>query len=184
MRTSMIVLGDSGRVRLDDRGRSRAYFCLRKPVGAGQELIVELKALARTLGGWNVRVCLHESPEATFHDMIILEHRGRYYRPHKHTAKGETYHMIEGEMAAFAFADDGAVTDACRLSPQGNFVYRVGADMYHAVMPLTDVVIYHESKPGPFTGDTDSIYPPWAPAHGNQDDAGTYTEELLRLLRG
>lgn len=184
MSGSTIVLGDPGAVRVDDRGRSRAYFVLRKPAKVDRTLIAELKEIAARLSGRNVRLCLHDSPDAPFHEMVIVERRGRYYRPHKHRAKGESYHIIEGAMAAFVFDEDGRVVDAAELTPDGSFLYRVGEHTYHAVMPLTEQVIYHESKPGPFLGEADSIYPAWAPDGSDNEQVAAYTARLLRVLGG
>ena len=53
-------------------------------------------------------------------------------------------------------------------------MYSIAVGMYHAVMPLSDPVIYHESKPGPFLGDGDSMYPDWAPAEDDSDAVAAY----------
>lgn len=182
MHGSLIVLGDPRCIRMDDAGQSRAYFSLRTPARVDRALIAELKTIAETLGGQNVRLCLHDSPAAPFHEMVIVEQRGVYYRPHKHRMKGESYHIIEGVIATFVFGDDGRLIDACELTPDSSFLYRVGVDTYHAVMPLTDLVVYHESKPGPFLGADDSIYPLWAPDGSDVEAARAYTADLLHAL--
>ena len=179
---STVALDDPSSVWQDPHAKSFAYFCKRRPVRIDQALLAELKRLAGERGGQNVRLCLHEGPGAAFHDMIILEHPGKYYRPHQHLAKGESYHIIEGAMGVFVFEPDGRVADACRLTPTGTVVYRVDATMHHAVMPLSDPVIYHESKPGPFTGESDSVYPDWAPDGRDQDAAAAYTAALRTAL--
>lgn len=182
MALSAIVLEDPRWVRLDHGARSLAYFCLKSPVRVDKELLEQLKGIAVGLEGRNLRLCLHDSPGATFHEMIILEKRDKYYRPHKHLAKGESYHLIEGSLAAFVFDTRGGVVDACLLEAQGTFLYRVGANMFHSVMPLTDLVVYHESKPGPFEGESDSIYPDWAPDGSDGEEVARYRERLLRAL--
>lgn len=182
MQLSSIALDDPEAVWVDEGARSLAYFCRKKPVRVNVALIAELKEIVASLGDKNVRLCLHDSPDAKFHDMIILERKAKYYRPHKHLTKGESYHIIEGSMAAFVFDDNGRVTDACLLEPHGNFVYRVGVNTYHAVMPLSNMVIYHESKPGPFLGEGDSVYPAWAPDGRDADDVVKYKNELLQVL--
>jgi len=147
-----------------------------------RELVSELKQVAAGLNGKNLRLCLHEGPEALFHDMVILEHPGNYYRPHKHLKKGESFHILEGSMGIFVFDQQGQVIDACVLDPQGSFLYRIDTDMYHAVMPLSDPVIYHESKPGPFTGDGDSVFPAWAPEGRDPGEVEGYTDFLRSML--
>ena len=181
MTLSSVYLNNPQSVWLDGEAKSVAYFCKRNPVRVGAELIEELKAMAAR-SGRNVRLCLHDKPSAAFHEMIILEHAGSYYRPHKHRGKGESYHVIEGSMAAFVFDEAGRVVDACRLAPGADFLYRVGADTYHGVLPLTDQVVYHESKPGPFGGEADSLYPAWAPDGSREAEVAEFRGRLLRAL--
>lgn len=180
---SAIILNDPESVFLDKSGKTPAYFCKKKPIGVSRDLIKELKNIVINSDNKNIRLCLHESPEASFHNMVILEQKGRYYRPHKHLTKGESFHIIEGSMAVFTFDDQGAVTDACILDNAGNFIYKVGINMYHAVMPLSDFVVYHEVKPGPFLGDKDSIYPPWAPSGDEPKEIKEYLSKLRGIVK-
>lgn len=179
---SAVSLDDSSAVWQDAGAKSLSYFCRRRPVRVDQRLVAQLKRLASAGGGRNARLCLHESPQAAFHDMIILERPGKYYRPHHHPAKGESYHIIEGAMGVFVFRQDGEVADACVLAPDQTLVYRVEAAMDHAVMPLSPFVLYHESKPGPFTGDSDCVYPAWAPDGQDPEAVAAYTAALRKLL--
>ncbi len=164
----------------DTSAKTVAFFCKRHPVCVDAELISELKKVSVARGDRNVRLCLHDSPEADHHDMIILEHQGKYYRPHKHLKKGETFHIMEGRMGIFTFDDAGSVIEARAL--EADEIFRVGVNMNHAVMPLSDVVIYHENKPGPFLGDGDSIFPDWAPVGLDIKEATAYSAHLASLL--
>jgi len=179
---SSVDLRDPESVWIDEGGRSLGFFCQKKPVRVDGDLIQELKNVSARLDGKNLRLCLHESPDAAFHEMIILEHRSNYYRPHKHLVKGESYHIMEGSQGVFIFDEDGAVLDACVLEPQGNCIYRVGPNMYHAVMPLTDLIIYHESKPGPFVREGDSVFPYWAPDGTDLQQAAKFIDQLKQRL--
>jgi len=145
-------------------------------------LIDELKAVAASRNNTNVRLCLHKDPDAAFHEMINLEHAGKYYKPHKHPSKGESYHIIEGSMAFFVFGQDGEVLDANILDAKNSFMYRVDLDTYHALIPLSDLLIYHESKPGPFIREGDSLFPDWAPNDTDPESSKQYTRELLGHL--
>ena len=183
---STVRLDDSASTRRDDSGKSVAFFCQRLPARVDQDLLEQLKRIARdpATGGKNVRLCLHDGPGAAFHEMVILERKGRYYRPHKHLTKGESYHLIEGSMAAFIFEDDGTIADACVLDPSDRFLYRVGTNMYHAILPLSDWIVYHESKPGPFTGEGDSVYPAWAPDGRDASAVAAYVRTLHDAIKG
>lgn len=184
MGLSTIQLNNPESVRLDDSGKSNAFFCVKRPVKVNHALIEELKTVFWGLKDKNLRLCLHSSPEALSHDMIILERKGRYYTPHKHAEKGETFHMIEGRMGVFIFDDSGKVIDSTVLDPASDFLYKVGDDMFHAVMPLTDYVVYHESKTGPFTGEGDSIFASFAPEESELDKIEAFYSQLLKKLEG
>ena len=180
MKPSRISLFDDARVRMDPKAKTLAYFCRTLPVKVDGALLDELKQISAKESNANVRLCLHDSPEADFHDMIILERPGRYYRPHKHLSKGETWHVLDGRMGVFVFDDDGNTIEANTIS--AGEIYRLSLDTFHAVMPLGEYVIYHESKPGPFTGLTDSVYPDWAPDGGNPDEINAFVEQLYGSL--
>jgi cupin fold WbuC family metalloprotein len=182
MGLSKIHLDDPDTFTIDEGIRSVAFFCIRRPVKIGREVIQELKNATLKYGGKNIRICLHSGPAESFHNMIILENRGEYYRPHKHLKKSDSIHIIEGEMAIFSFDDQGMVLDACRLNIHGNFIYRVEDNMYHVVMPLSPKVIYHESKLGPFLGDQDKIFPNWAPDGTDKESEMTYMKNLQKEL--
>lgn len=180
MKISHISLIDLDPEKLwqDTSAKSVSFFCRRRPVRVDGAVIAELRELSRRHDGKNVRLCLHDGPTADHHDMIILERQGKYYRPHKHAAKGEAFHVIAGQLGVLAFADDGMVVDACALGPGD--IYRVEVNMYHAVLPLSAEVIYHENKPGPFTGEGDSIFPDWAPDGTDPTAFGQYVDSLRR----
>ena len=65
------------------------------------------------------------------------------------------------------------------LGVGGNIIFRVACNCYHLGVPLTDYVIYHETKPGPFIGEGDSIFAPWAPGREDLLQAQHYTRQLL-----
>lgn len=183
MQLSNVVLSNPKTVWQDKNAKSISYFCKRKPVSVGKALINELKEISINSGNQNVRLCLHKSPNSPFHDMIILEHKGEYYRPHKHLTKGESFHIIEGSMAIFIFDEKGNIIDTCLLNTANNLIYRLDINMFHAIMPLSDLVIYHESKLGPFLSKGDSIYSSWAPVGDNPKETAKYQDRLLDIFK-
>ena len=179
---SKINLYDDSMVRIEDGHKSYAFFCKTKPVRVDQELIESLKTVFNEVDPRNVRLCLHEDSNANFHDMIILERKSRYYMPHRHNDKGESFHIMEGRMGVFTFSDNGSIIDSCILSYDDIRVYKVKPNAFHAVLPITNYVIYHETKPGPFLGEMDSIYPDWAPKVNNQNEINTYINTLKKEI--
>lgn len=180
MTTRLVDLEDERRVR-HDAGRSIGLFCRELPAAVSRDVIAQLQRLHMEHGK-NVRLCLHSSPEDSFHSMIICEQRGGYYPPHKHAGKGECFHILSGELAIAIFDEAGAILDACRLSPDDIFLYRVAVGSIHMVIPLSEFVVYHESKPGPFLGDADSILPDWAPDSNDLDQIATLVARTMQWL--
>jgi glucose-6-phosphate isomerase len=182
MSSSRVDLWDDDAVRVDEGGRAVGFFCRSLPARVDGRVLDQLREASARYGDKNVRLCLHAEPEASFHSMIVLEHPGRYYRPHKHLDKGESFHVLDGLLGVLAFSEDGSIVDACRLDRRDTPIYRVQVGQYHAVMPLTDPVIYHESKPGPFLGDRDSLFPDWAPEPQAEGVVADYVRMLLEAL--
>lgn len=166
----------------DTTARSLSFYSLDPTVGVDQRLVRTLAAESKRNGDCNARVCLHTTPDSNFHEMIILERRGYYYPPHKHDGKAQSCNVLRGEAAVFVFDDHGAVTHTCVLGQNGNLIFRIGENRYHLTLPLTEFVIYHECKPGPFVREGDSIYADWAPKREDTEAVAAYIEGLRRLI--
>jgi len=168
---------------MEESPRAKAYFSKQSFTRVDKSMISELKEASRNSGGKNVRLCLHERPESTFHNMIILEHRGKYYRPHKHRRKHEIFHIIEGSMAIFLFGKDGSLAEIVRLGRNADLVLRISKGTYHCIMPLSDIVVYHESNPGPYLAKDNSIFPAWAPDCKDKFGVIKFRHKLLAAMR-
>lgn len=174
---------NSGDVLQDKNAKSLSYYFTIDVVRIDLEIVKQLRELSAKNGKCNARICLHISPTANFHEMIILEYGGYYYRPHKHLTKGESCHIIEGEVAFLIFNDNGAVEASNIMSKERNLISRVGINRWHTVIPITEYAIYHESKPGPYIGQGDSVYPDWAPDGSDSMEAQKYIEQLLDVAK-
>jgi cupin fold WbuC family metalloprotein len=165
-------------------GRALTYFAKHPNVGVDRELVAALEAESERNGRCNARVCLHDSPEHNFHEMIILERPGFYFPPHRHRAKGETCHIIRGKLGVFVFDGTGALINKSVLdsSSGDNVIFRVGNDQWHVVLALTDPTIYHEGKPGPFLGPGDSEFAPWAPNRDDRAAMFAYANKMARTV--
>jgi len=149
-----------------------------------REIVSQLVEESARNGNRNAQICLHTSLTANFHEMIVLGYQGHYCRPHKHTRKCESCHIIKGEVAMFVFNDDGSVAHCWVVGGDANLICRVGINQWHAIIPITKYAIYHESKPGPFLGEADSLHPDWAPDESDLVRARVYVEQLLNVARG
>jgi len=119
-----------------------------------------------------IRLCAHPDVQDALHEMLIVHHKGNYVPPHKHIGKSESFHIIEGSLKIVLFSDQGAISDIIHLdasvSKGSFFYYRLSESLYHTVIPISGVVVFHETTNGPFHR-KDMIIPECAP-DDNADD--------------
>lgn len=136
----------------DKTARTKAYYAKDESLGLSLTTIESLKQ--------NVRLCLHRGAEDTFHQMLILEFRGKHFPAHRHPVKSEGYQIIEGEALLRLYDDQGNVTSMIPLNAD-NPIARVGPNAFHDLRAVTPYAIYLESKPGPFDRATDKVMAAW-----------------------
>lgn len=146
----------------DPHARSLSFFCREKISWLDRNVMEEMQEISRQENR-DLRISMHVSPAEDLHNMVILQRRETYVRPHKHRSKVETYHMIEGEMLICLFDEKGSLLQRKKLSPQECFLFRFDRGMYHCSVVLSELAIFHENKIGPFIREGDSIFAPWAP---------------------
>src|SRR5689334_9781804 len=86
-----------------------------------------------------MRICLHSSPKAALHEMLIVHQQSAYVRPHKHLNKSESFHVIEGELDVFIFDDNGQVIKRLSMGEYRSnklFCYRLSVPLFHTVLPM------------------------------------------------
>ncbi|MFZ5354282.1 MAG: WbuC family cupin fold metalloprotein [Bacillota bacterium] len=146
-----------------------------------KDLIEKLKKIALENDRKRARINLHKTLDDLLHEMIIVHTKGAYVRPHKHSKKSESFHMIEGSLIFYLFNDNGKVIDKFTVGADKNseyFSFRLSNNQWHSIVPVTDFVVFHEITNGPFTGVNDSIFPDWAPKEDQLDEI----KEFLLLL--
>ena len=173
----------------DHSAKSLSFFSTTSTTVVNDDLIDELVAESERNNKCNARICLHPGPDSNFHEMIILERKGYYFPPHRHVGKAQSVHILRGEAAVFVF-DGGRGRAHCAVFGRyGNWIVRIAENAYHLTLPLTDYVVYHECKPGPFLrelkegGDGDSIFADWAPPRdADQSEIDDYLSKLRELI--
>ncbi len=148
--------------------------------------IALLKAKANTNKRKRVRLCAHPSTEDSLHEMLIVHQNGNYVPPHKHPGKSESFHIIEGTLQVVIFNDDGTIYDVLTLSSsmmEKCFIYyRLSKSLYHTVIPVSDIVVFHETTNGPFYRE-DMVFPEWAPTEDESDNTiRIYMKKLTELI--
>ncbi len=173
----MNPLCDAQLFRFDDSGHSPAFFSVAPAAVATADLVVALREAATRLRVPTLRVCLHDSREATLQDMIVLVNEGAFCRPHRHPTRDESYHAVDGAADLLLFADAGQITRTVRLEPGSQPGARLPANLFHVLIPRGLQFIYREFRAGPFRP-TDSEFPPWAPDGSDGSEAAGYMAAL------
>src|SRR5437764_15053567 len=91
--------------------------------------VAAVKAKGTTNARKRARLIAHPVPEDRLHEMLIVLDRGTYIRPHRHGAKAESFHIVEGELDVVVFHDDGTVREVVRMGP-----YASGKAFYYRIM--------------------------------------------------
>lgn len=147
--------------------------------------IVFLKTKAANNKRARARLCTHPSIESSLHEMLIVMAKKTYVRPHKHLGKGESFHIIEGNLKVVIFDEEGNVWRVINMGDyhsKDKFYYKLSADYFHTVIPLSNFVIFHETTNGPFKRE-DTIYPEWAPLEDEDKAKKAYLNKLMTQLR-
>jgi cupin fold WbuC family metalloprotein len=167
----------------DLSAKSLSFYSSTVTTVVNDALVDELTAKSEGAGKCNARICLHPNPDSNFHEMIILERKGYYFPPHRHVGKAQSVHILRGEAAVFVF-DGGRGRAHCTvLGRDGNLIIRIAENAYHLTLPLTDYVVYHEGKPGPFLKEGDSIFADWAPPRDAERPViDAYLDKLRELI--
>lgn len=133
-------------------GNSPAFTAVKDRI-VDDRALEALKGLVAGRPGSAARINLHAGPEAPVHDMIVALSAGGKPFIHKHRTREESYHLIEGRLLLRLFEADGRVVETTELGGPGTglpLIARIAADRWHSTEPLTDVVLFHEARPGPF----------------------------------
>ncbi len=143
-----------------------------------------LKAKASRNRRKRVRLCAHRSIEDPVHEMLIVHSKGTYVRPHKHPDKSESFHIIEGKLKIVIFNESGDILEVINMGDHPSedaFFYRLSESYFHTVIPISDLVVFHETTDGPFRGDH-TVFAPWAPAENEHEAQVIYMKELTSQL--
>lgn len=149
-------------------------------------IIADLKNAADRSPLKRARLCLHRDGTELVHEMLIVLAGSVYIRPHRHLNKPESFHLLEGDVSAVFFDDDGAPSREVRLGRglDQPFIYRVTHPVYHTQWVWSDYVVFYECTRGPFLKE-ETEYASWAPEEGTSEVAAYQArlkEQLASLL--
>jgi len=134
-------------------------------VEIGPDWLSRLKTCAIESPLGRSRICVHVDDATAVQEMILAVRQDVLFRPHRHLNKTESFHMIEGALDIVVFDEGGRPIRGIELAATGNgksFYYRLNEEHYHAILPRTPLVIFHETTTGPFSRN-DTQFADWAP---------------------
>jgi cupin fold WbuC family metalloprotein len=116
-------------------------------------ILKELRALPFSPTGTR-RICLHASPEAPFHVMLVETQAGSAFPPHLHTDSDELSVAVEGILEIVAWADGfDAPSQVFTLGPGGVPSVLMRRGVPHRTRAIGGDAVYLEAKLGPFRAD-------------------------------
>lgn len=133
-----------------------------------------------------VRVCMHKNIQEKLHEMFVCYVKETYVRPNKHIKKDESLHIIHGSADFIFFDDKGVITDIVPLGDYAsgrNFYCRIPESVYHTFVIKSDIIVIHESTPGPFRRE-DTEFASWAPEEANAKAVQQYMKQLAKSTVG
>lgn len=139
-------------------------------VCVGAEWVEKLKSAAAASPLRRSRLRLHIDNSDAVQEMVIALCRDARFRPHRHQGKSESFHMIEGDLYVLVFDDTGRVIRTVHMGPPGSgrqYCYRLCRPTWHAIVPISELVVFHETTAGPFVQGDAAQFADWAPAGGS-----------------
>lgn len=145
-------------------------------VGATE--IAFVRAQAATAPRKRARLCLHRADDAAVHEMVIALERETYVRPHRHTRKSESFHVIDGEADVVLFDEAGNVERIVPLGgARGGLLYRLDEARFHTLVVRTSDFVIHEVTSGPFVRESGPAAP-FAPEESDVAAVRSYMASL------
>jgi cupin fold WbuC family metalloprotein len=143
------------------------------------ELIQRAEMSARRRTNHNFHRSMEENPHRFLNVML----RGTYVTPHRHLdpPKSESFLVLSGEMAFFAFDDTGSVIRQILLGrdPMG---VDIQPGVWHTLVVLSEEAVCFEVKPGPYSVANDKDFAPWAPRENDPGVAAYLAALVSRVL--
>jgi glucose-6-phosphate isomerase len=176
----LINIGKKYFLKEDKISRSKSFYLVNPYQKIDKTIIKFLKNFSRNNNRCDVRVCLHTSPKDKHHDMIVIQNKKHFHPPHKHLDAGDTIYCINGILGCFIFKDNGEIKYSCKI--KSGEMFKVKHKIYHCLMPLTDAVIFLETRAGPFNPKKKILIPKWCPNLTNRLLIDKFKKKLLKFL--
>jgi len=131
------------------------------------------------------RLCVHDSPDASIHEMFIVHTDDTYVRPHKHKSRAESFEVLKGEASLLLLDDFGEIEDIIELGElltNKTFFFKMPAGAWHMLIIHSQVLIFKEVTQGPFDS-SDCVFPDWAPPGRNCTQVEKYMDGMMNKVK-
>lgn len=143
------------------------------------QLIEEIKNEALKSSRHMARLLMHLSHEDLIQEMLIAMGRGCVVTPNSAAGKSESLQIIEGQLLLVIFDLDGNVVKKEEMGPPGSnlsSIYRLNSTPWHTMIPLSEIVVVHETLQGPFENSSEDM-PSWVPT--DNSDMKKFIQKIL-----
>lgn len=137
-----------------------------------------LKSYALSLPGKRARILLHKGDDSAMQEMIIAAPARTIWAPHLAAQPPKSWQVLEGSVMFVSFERGGEVAEIVPLgdaAPDGAIFLRIEDEIWHTIVPWSDMAVYKETLPGPRT---DTIFADWGP----RPDQGPEAEHFLQQI--
>lgn len=143
------------------------------------EVVENIKKEAKKSPRLIARLLMHLSHEDLVQEMLIAMCRDCAVAPNRAVGRSESLQMVEGEMLLIMFNENGEVIKRLEMGhPESGkaFLYRFTSTPWHTMVPITEMVVVHESLQGPFEKSSEGL-PEWIPT--DAADLKHFLKEIL-----
>lgn len=129
------------------------------------------------------RYCFHQNEQANMQEMMFVQGRNVYSRPHKHEEFAETQMIMDGEGVVVIFGDEGEVRHSFRIGKKGIKFWRIQKNIYHMLITLSEQIVVYEVREGQFNINSNT-FPAWAPLEKETKTAQNFITHILEISGG
>jgi len=158
------------------------YFSKEDALSIHYSDIHNLINIAKKLPRKRARFCLHNSPDETVHEMLIVHPKGAYIRPHKHFNKPESFIVIDGRVDYFIFNDNGKIKESISMGDfrSGKPFYKsLRSDSFHSLIIYSEWLVFLEVTKGPFVKE-DTVFAEWSPIENEKEEVVKFMKKLKK----
>ena len=120
----------------------------------GQEIISELKDVARVSARQRARLCLHPSPSDAHQEMLIVMTQSAIETPQRRTIGFDTKLVVEGRATLNYFSEQGEFARSTDLGGSGALYTHTCSQEFHALSVKSPWFVFVEILKGPFDSTT------------------------------